>query len=163
MGKVNSRNKAKIEDCSDREVLIGMSKAFVSFIHTFNLSIAKMAGKEIISSDPGQIYIHFNDLNVPSDMSFDLIKYPPLTKEEDEEMCMLGEIEQDDTCPMTSIESNRLNSLLTRHWHSLSTLEQEAWPSPGVKKIDCKYVKREGESCTLNNKCKYPYCKDSLQ
>ena len=22
----------------------------------------------------------------------------------------------------------------------------------------CKYVKREGESCTLNNNCKYPNC-----
>ena len=28
-------------------------------------------------------------------------------------------------------------------------------------KVDhkCKYVKREGESCTLNNKCTYPNCK----
>lgn len=23
----------------------------------------------------------------------------------------------------------------------------------------CKYVKREGESCTLNNNCTYPNCK----
>ena len=22
----------------------------------------------------------------------------------------------------------------------------------------CKYIKREGESCTLNNKCAYPNC-----
>jgi len=25
-------------------------------------------------------------------------------------------------------------------------------------KIDCKYVKKEGESCTLNNNCTYPNC-----
>lgn len=25
----------------------------------------------------------------------------------------------------------------------------------------CKYVKREGESCTLNNNCKYPNCDDN--
>ena len=24
---------------------------------------------------------------------------------------------------------------------------------------NCKYIKREGESCTLNNNCKYPNCK----
>jgi hypothetical protein len=23
----------------------------------------------------------------------------------------------------------------------------------------CKYIKRAGESCTLNNNCKYPNCK----
>ena len=23
----------------------------------------------------------------------------------------------------------------------------------------CKYIKREGESCTLNNNCTYPNCK----
>lgn len=22
----------------------------------------------------------------------------------------------------------------------------------------CKYIKRQGESCTLNNNCKYPNC-----
>lgn len=26
-------------------------------------------------------------------------------------------------------------------------------------KHQCKYVKREGESCTLNNNCTYPNCK----
>lgn len=26
------------------------------------------------------------------------------------------------------------------------------------EKTECKFVKREGESCTLNNNCKYPYC-----
>ena len=24
--------------------------------------------------------------------------------------------------------------------------------------MKCKYVKREGESCTLNNNCRYPNC-----
>ena len=28
-----------------------------------------------------------------------------------------------------------------------------------IKILGCKYVKREGESCTLNNNCTYPNCK----
>ena len=27
----------------------------------------------------------------------------------------------------------------------------------------CKYIKREGESCTLNNNCTYPNCKELHQ
>lgn len=27
------------------------------------------------------------------------------------------------------------------------------------KEHQCKYIKRTGESCTLNNNCKYPNCK----
>lgn len=25
-------------------------------------------------------------------------------------------------------------------------------------KVGCKYIKKEGASCSLNNKCKYPNC-----
>ena len=32
------------------------------------------------------------------------------------------------------------------------------WFADGV---DCKYVKRIGESCTLNNNCTYPNCKSN--
>ena len=28
--------------------------------------------------------------------------------------------------------------------------------------VQCKYIKREGESCTLNNNCTYPSCKELL-
>ena len=27
-----------------------------------------------------------------------------------------------------------------------------------VEVVRCKYVRKEGESCTLNNNCKYPNC-----
>ena len=42
----------------------------------------------------------------------------------------------------------------------IKLLEVENIISENTKKpFSCKYVKREGESCTLNNNCTYPNCK----
>lgn len=29
--------------------------------------------------------------------------------------------------------------------------------------IKCKYIKKNGSSCSLNNNCKYPFCEKNLK
>lgn len=127
MGKVNSRKRVKIEDCSDREIIVAMSKAFIASTHMFNQSVAKMAGKEISISDPGQIYIHFDDLNVPDDMSYDEIDITPpkLTKEEEEELHSLRKLQASDTRPMSQEEFSRMKELTAKSFKNAGSPHKE--------------------------------------
>lgn len=55
-----------------------------------------------------------------------------------------------DACSVMGITMNHLHQLQNLYY-ALTGEELE------VKQ--CKYIKREGESCTLNNNCTYPNCK----
>lgn len=47
-------------------------------------------------------------------------------------------------------------------WQSYRNYDHENCDSFRQIEITCKYVKRPGESCTLNNNCKYPNCQKTL-
>lgn len=151
MGKVNSRNRVPIHICDDRDIIIAMSRAFIASTHMFNQSVAKMAGRPISTAEPGQIYIEFNERNNPIDMSYDLIDIrPPLTVEEKRELLLLRELQADPKRPLSQEEFDRMTELAAKLFNNAG--------SPHKENHECKYIKREGESCTLNNACKYPNC-----
>jgi len=63
---------------------------------------------------------------------------------------------------LNNTEGSRSPDLYNMACNSINTIDEElvklGLPSVTPTLHKCKYVKRDGESCTLNNNCKYPNC-----